>query len=232
MDWQPPRLVKSNITSILAELQTPLTELKLLAEKNDSQQVLTLANQVLGLFNSLVYAQRLNQEPNFEFHWQPGSLNGLVTASVDRCRPLAGLYGVELDFQSPIKNIPISVVQPAFDYATQSLIYGLVSSLQNANKPRLMIKLIASRRPSLSLVSRDIDLFKRDFRLLGYRVRNKINPMSSGCLSGLLIANLIYDRVGSRFDLINSRAGRGVRVGFSPSRQLNLIETLWQPRCY
>lgn len=224
-DSQIPQLAAADIYSILAELQTPLAELGVLADASRQPEVQAVANQVLRLFNGLVYAQRLEGQSSDQLDWRPISLAAATEEVIVDLKPLARLYNVSLELLPGSGSAGVSLVRPAFDCATYCLLSGLLSRLQNRPRARLRVKITNPDQPSLEAVSPSINLAQADFESTGRRVRQKLQPGRVGLASGLLVAGLIYRRLGSALNLISSGEGRGVRVAFRPTRQMSLVES-------
>lgn len=222
-----PQLAPADIYSILAELQTPLAELGAVAEASRQADVQAIANQTLRLFNGLIYAQRLEGQPDETLQWQSVSLAKATADIVADLAPLADLYKVSLDLSPSPSESGVSLVRSAFDCATYCLLSALLSRLQNQRRARLTVRVTNPAQPSLEVVSRVISLSPDDFQVAaGGRVRQKLQPGRPGLASGLVVANLIYRRLGSVLSFINGDEGRGVRVAFEPIRQMSLVESL------
>lgn len=222
-----PQLAAADVYSILAELQTPLAELGAVADASRRPDIQALANQTLRLFNGLIYAQRLAGQPDESLDWQPVSLAQATTDIVADLAPLADLYKVSLDLAPNPAKSGVSLVRPAFDCATYCLLSGFLSRLQNQSRARLGIKVTNPSQPSLEVVSRAINLSPDDFQVAtSQRVRQRLRPGRPGLASGLVVANLIYRRLGSALNFISGDEGRGVRVAFKPIRQMSLVEPL------
>lgn len=226
-DHPIPQLTAADTYSILAELQTPLAELGAVAEASRQMSVQALANQTLRLFNGLIYAQRLDGQSADSLDWQAVSLTKATADIVADLEPLAELYNVSLSLDSDNSKTGVSLVRPAFDCATHCLLSGFLSRLQNCKRPELNIRITNPAQPSLEVVSRAVSLEPEDFQVAGsQRVRQKLRPERPGLASGLVVAGLIYRRLGSALSFINGDDGRGVRVAFKPIRQMSLVESL------
>ena len=225
-DLPTPQLAAADIYSILAELQTPLAELGALAGTSGQSEVQAVANQVLRLFNGLVYAQRLEGQSAEQLDWRPASLAAATESIVLDLKPLARLYNVSLELLPSPQVSGASLVRPAFDCATYCLLSGLLSRLQNHPRAKLRVRITNPDQPRLEAVSPSISLASSDFESTGRRVRQKLQPARVGLASGLLVASLIYRRLGNALSLISGGEGRGVRVAFRPTRQMSLVESI------
>ena len=227
IDSPIPQLAAADIYSILAELQTPLAELGAVAETSRQPAVQALSNQILRLFNGLVYAQRLDGQPSENLDWQSVSLAKATADIVADLAPLAELYNVSLNLVPNSSKTGVSLVRPAFDCATYCLLSGFLSRLQNQARARLEVRVTNPSQPSLEVISRGISLAPDDFQIVSsQKVRQRLRPSRPGLASGLVVASLIYRRLGSALSFINGDEGRGVRVAFKPIRQMSLVESL------
>ena len=218
------RLLATDIYTVLAELQTTLTELNLLAATGQTAAVATVSKSLLRLFNGLIYIQRLERDSHGQSDYQPVSLTTATTKIVDELRPMASLYGIDLDLGGRV-GVSAAVVRPAFDYATYSLIHGLISSLQNQDRARVSVNVVNRNSPGIEFLSPVIDRNWSVLRPPRPAIRSRQNPAVSGQTSGLLVANLIYGRFGNKIRFIQKPRLGGFRVNFRPTRQLNLIES-------
>ena len=217
-------LAESDIVTIIAELQTAVAEIQLSAEVGNHQQTRVLSNQLLVLFNSLVYCLRFDRIDS-QNRDSAISLNQASQQLVSRLKPVADIYRIKLDLVlGSYKSDTIEIEPEIFDYITQTLGFGLLSCLQNEPDSCLKVKVVSSSQPQLIFSNSNIDLLSSDFkRMAATGLKNKLNTMSSGIHSGILISNLICDRVGVEFSLFH-QSGRGVSLRFRPSYQLSLIQ--------
>ncbi len=220
------QLAVADIYSILAEIQVSLAELGAVAEASRQPAVQAMADQVLRLFNGLVYAQHLEGQSVNQLEWQSTSLVTATTDVVVDLEPLAKLYNVSLELHPSLFTTGVSMVRPAFDCATYCLLSGFLSRLQNRPQAKLRVKVTNPHQPSLEVVSPGISLTQSDFEFSTRRVRQKLQPTRVGLASGLLVASLIYRHLGSALDFINGGGERGVRVAFKPLRSLPLVESV------
>ena len=216
-------LNESDLVTIIAELQTAIAEIQLSTEFGNQKQTNVLAKQLLVLFNGLIYCLRLD-DADFEDQTGVVGLNQSAQSLLETLKPIADIYKIKLELVHKSTKSDLIEIQPhAFEYITQSLGFGLLSCLQNHQNDSLRIKVVVSPQPQLVFSSENIDLLATDFaRTDPIQSRNKLNTMSSGIHSGILIANLICDRVGVEFSLFH-QAGKGVSLKFRRSRQLSLI---------
>ena len=224
-DGQPFGLV--NIYSVISEMRTPILELKMLCEAGDLEASREVSKQTLELFDSFLYVQKLENREVEDLNYLPHSLVAVTEDILDKLSPFAALYGVNLEFKvdSP-KKMGVSVIKKAFDHATHSLLYSLISSLQNKSKASLKIRAVYRGEPILKFFSRDIDGFFNDSNILNSLVRSKLNPQCSGVGSGLLLASSIYQQTGSKLSFVSNQHGRGLGVNFKSTRQMSLVESL------
>ncbi len=216
-----------NIYSVISEMRTPLLELKMLSEAGNLEASREVAKQTLGLFDSFLYVQKLENKEIDNLNYLPHSLIAVTEDILDKLSPFAKLYGVNLEFKVDTpKKLGVSLVKKAFDHATHSLLYSLISSLQNKTKTSLKIRAVYSGEPVLKFFSRDIDRFFNDKSILDFLVRSKLNPQCSGIGSGLLLANSIYQQTGSKLSFVSNQHGRGLGVNFRSTRQMSLVESL------
>ena len=215
-----------NIYNVISEMRTPLLELKMLNQAGDLKASREVADQLLALFNSFLYAQRLEREGS-QLQYLPCSLSAATEDVLDKVAPFATLYGVRLEFQTDKpKRLGVSLVKQAFEHATQSLLHSLISSLQNSQSARLRVKVSHRGKPTLKIFSRDIDLnFQNRFDAAA-TPKLRTNAHCSGLGSGLMLANLIYRRTGSRLNFASNQHGRGLWIDFRPTRQMSLVESL------
>ena len=218
------QLAVADIYSILAEIQVSLVELGAVAEASRQPAVQAMADQVLRLFNGLVYAQHLEGQSVNQLEWRPTSLVTATTDIVVDLEPLAKLYNVSLELHPSLFTAGVSMVRPAFDCATYCLLSGFLSRLQNRPRAKLRVRVANPHHPSLEVVSPAISLAQSDFEFSTHRMRQKLQPTRVGLASGLLVASLIYRRLGSALNFINGGGERGVRVAFEPLRPLSLVE--------
>ena len=218
------QLAVADIYSILAEIQVSLAELGAVAEASRQPAVQAMADQVLRLFNGLVYAQHLEGQSVNQLEWRPTSLVTATTDIVVDLEPLAKLYNVSLELHPSLFTAGVSMVRPAFDCATYCLLSGFLSRLQNRPRAKLRVRVANPHQPSLEVVSPAISLAQSDFEFSTHRMRQKLQPTRVGLASGLLVASLIYRRLGSALNFINGGGERGVRVAFEPLRPLSLVE--------
>lgn len=217
----------TSIYSVISELRTPILELKMLAEAGDLRASREVAKQTLELFDNFLYAQELEKEEKAGLDYLPHSLAAATEDVIDKVAPFADLYGVGLEFETgPAKKMGVSLVKKAFDCATHSLLYSLISSLQNKPKASLRIRTAGSGLPSLRFFSQDIDDMFRDGHVTDVSAKSRLNPHCPGIASGLMLANFIYRRVGSKLSFIANQHGRGLGVDFRPTRQMALVESL------
>ena len=221
-----PYLAISHIHNVMAEMRTPLLELKLLSQAGDLRASREIADQLLALFDSFLYAQRLEQ-PDSQLRHAPCSLAAATEEVLAKMEPFAKLYGVQLDFQSDKRGrVGVSLARQAFDHATRSLLHSLISSLQNIQSARLRVRVSHTGQPSLKFFSPDLDPSFCQALERPASPRLKLNSACSGIGSGLMLANLIYERLGSRLHFASNQHGGGFRVAFKPTRQMNLMESL------
>ena len=214
-------------TVLFSEMRIPLSELKMLSEAGKLEASSEVAKQTLELFDSFLYAQRLEKNEINDLHYLPHSLVAATEDVLGRISPFAKLYGVNLELQADKpKKMGVSLIKQAFDYATHSLLHSLISSLQNTSQARLRISVSHKELPTLKFFSQDIDALFKDGNLLDSLVKAKLNPYCSGLGSGLLLANLIYRQMGSKLSFASNQHGRGLWVNFKPTRQMSLMETL------
>ena len=129
-----------NIYNVISEMRTPLLELKMLNQAGDLKASREIADQLLALFNSFLYAQRLEREGD-RLQYLPHSLSAATEDVLEKVAPFADIYGVKLEYQTDRpKRLGVSLVKQAFDHATQSLLHSLISSLQNNRSARLRVK--------------------------------------------------------------------------------------------
>ena len=217
----------TSIYNVISELRTPILELKMLSEAGDLQASREVAKQTLGLFDNFLYAQKLEKEERAGLDYLPCSLAAATESVIDKVAPFADLYGVSLEFEpAPAKKIGASLVKKAFDCATHSLLYSLISSLQNKPEASLRVRTVGSGSPGLRFFSQDIDGMFRDGASAGVSVKSKLNPHCPGVASGLMLANFIYRRIGSKLSFIANQHGRGLGVDFRSARQMALVESL------
>ena len=129
---QPLRL--TDINGVIAEMRTPLLELKLLTEAGDLATSREVAEQTLALFDSFLFARRLDREVNGQsLVSSPHSLATVTATVLHQVAPLAKLYGVNLDFSpgKESKTMGVHLPKVAFEHATRSLLHSLISALQN-----------------------------------------------------------------------------------------------------
>lgn len=217
----------TDIYSVIAEMRTPLLELKMLSEAGDLKASNEVAKQTLELFNSFLYVQKLENKQVKDLSFLPHSLAAATEDVLHKVSPLASLYGVNLEFQADKpQNKGVSLIKQAFDHATHSLLHSLISSLQNISPASLKIKVSYKDLPTLRVFSQDVDLPSNDKHIFNSLPKAKLNPYFSGMGSGLLLANLIYRQTGSKLSFISNQHGQGLGVAFKPTRQMSLMESL------
>ena len=217
----------TNIYNVISEMRTPLSELKILTEAGDLKASSEVARQTLELFNSFLYAQKLEREGIEESTYLPYSLVAATEDILDKITPFAKLYEVDLELHTDkAKKVGVSLIKKAFDHATHSLLHGLIVSLQNASQARLKIKVLHKDMPTLKFFSQDIDISFKDEHTSNASIKTKMNPYCSGISSGLLLANLIYGRMGSKLSFTSNQHGQGFGVNFKRTRQMSLVESL------
>ena len=212
------------LQTIIAELRTPLLEVKLLSEAGDLKSAQEVSRQTLTFFDSFLYAQTLHsrQFENSPKRYLPYSLNVVTEDALQQIMPLARLYDIKLELKT-CKRIYISCVREAFDHATHSLLHSLISSLQNKPGATLKIRITRQGQPRLKFLSSQISGLK----LRGVsQSRVKALPDTSGLGSGLLLANVIYAWMGSKMKFIANQHGSGLGIDFKNSRQISLMEGL------
>ena len=216
----------ANLYNVIAEMRTPLLELQMLNQAGDLKASQEIANQLLALFNSFLYAQQLEKGAS-QLHYLPYSLPAATEGILEKMKPFAQLYGVQLEFQTDKpKQGGVSLVKQAFDHATQSLLHSLISSLQNNKAACLRVKVSHRGCPTLQVFSRDTDLnFHNKLNSL-VTPKLKLNSACSGLGSGLMLANLIYRRVGSQLNFSSNQHGWVLKVNFKLTQQMTLMESL------
>ena len=215
-----------HIYNVMAEMRTPLLELKLLSQAGDLKASQEIADQLLALFDSFIYAQHLEQTAS-QLHYAPCSLAAATEEVLAKMEPFAKLYDVQLEFQSDKRGrAGVSLARQAFDHATQSLLHSLISSLQNIKSARLRVRVSHANRPSLRFFSRDFDPGFCQGLERPALPRLKLNSACSGIGSGLMLADLIYGHLGSKLHFASNQHGGGFQVAFKPTRQMNLMESL------
>ena len=216
----------ANIYSLIAEMRTPLAELKILNQRGDLEASAEVAKQTLELFNSFLYAQKLEGK-DANLRPAPHSLVAATENVLDKIYPFAKLYGVNLEFKAgSLKNCNVSLIRQAFDHATHSLLHSLISSLQNTRSARLKIRVVNQGTPTLRFFSSDVDAFFKDKSVFDSFAKLKLNAHCAGLSSGLLLANLIYHQMGSKLNFIANQHGQGLWINFKPTRQMSLMESL------
>ena len=220
---QDAKLEMADFQSIIAEMRLLLLETKLLTEAGELQGSQELARQSLALFDSLLYAHRL-QSRQTKAEYSSHSLIAVTEDVLEHMTPLAKMYQIRLEFETKTpKKIGVSVVKPAFEHATRSLLHGLIMSLQNQPKACLRIRAGCLKLPTLRFFSDKIPVAHQNNSVK--LARSKINPDVSGLSSGLLLARWIYRQTGSQFKWTSNQYGRGIGVAFRPTRQMSLMET-------
>ena len=217
-----PKIASFDLQSIVAEMRMPLVELKLLAEAGRLKEVRETARQTLRLFESYLYAQQLvnsQQAPAPAQYSLP-----LLTADVlDDLRPLAKLHDVQLDFATPSRlGQPVSLVKTTFERATHSLVYALISCLQNKPQASLRIRVSTGFNPQLHFFSHLLQLSRQQ---LQFQTRPKADLGSASQVGGLPLANLLYDQLNSPLKLLANQHGGGLTVGFQATKQVLLMES-------
>ncbi|MCY4088526.1 MAG: hypothetical protein OXF49_00075 [Candidatus Saccharibacteria bacterium] len=221
---QKQTLGSSNIYNALTDIKTPLLELqKLLREENLSASQM-IADQIVTLFDVFLYAQKLEQSllarDDFSYH----SLSASTEEILHKISPLAKLYDIKLTFECKHpKKMSVSLIKPAFDHATYSLLCSLLNDLHRQKQKFLYIKASCNRIPNLRF-------FNPNQRFLNQTEMTSPNKVQSknlfGLGGGLILANAIYRFMGSHINLFVNQTYRGLGVDFKASKQMTLVESL------
>lgn len=209
-----------SVYSIISELRLPLVELNLLNQQGDLTTSSEVAQQTLTLFDSFLYAQKLENINRQDLEYTPYSLVIATEECLHRVEAFAKLYGVNLQLEFDHKHRQsVGLVKPAFDCATHSLLYSIISASQNQTKADLKIKISHRNWPSLRFLGSNLKLSKASKTNLV----NKFNIRSSGLGSGLVLAHFIYSQIGSAVNLIANQHGQGLKINFKTIQQISLI---------
>ena len=159
-DSQPLNLY---LPSIVAEMRTPLAELNILASAGRLREVRELTQHISYLFESFLYAQKLEVERE-EFASEQYSLSVITTEILAKMQALASFYNIKLDLREPQRRTSyVSLNKEIFEKATHCLLYALIVALQNQETASLEIKLEAGPQPSLRFFSSKLNIGRKDF---------------------------------------------------------------------
>ena len=207
--------------SVIAELRTTLLEVDLLAQTDGAPNIPEVTKPAIQLCDGFLFAQDLDEQTALEL--SPTSLSATVEDILHGLSPLARLYDVDLELTTTRSRVVAALPKQAFKHATHGLLYSAISSLQNDCGSKLTIKTACYKQPYLSIFGSDLDFVRKDIH--SSRRLNKLKPtlMSCGLQSGLILADELYRRMGSRLSFSANQHGKGFLVGFAATKQMALV---------
>ena len=207
--------------SVIAELRTTLLEVGLLAQTDATSDIPQVAKPALQLCDGFLFAQDLDQQAALDL--MPTSLSATVEDILHGLTPLARLYKVDLELKMTKSRIVAALPKQAFQHATHGLLYSAISSLQNNRNSKLTVRTACYKQPFLSVFGSDLDFIRKD--LYSSAQRNKLKPtlMNCGLQSGLILAEELYNRMGSQLSFSANQHGKGFLVGFAATQQMALV---------
>lgn len=213
-----------NIETVVAEMRTSLAEINFLASGGRLKEVGEVARHTLQLFETFLYAQRLETSIRTLESGQY-SLSSLTDKVLNNLRPLAGIYDIKLRFKEvPRKETRVRLVKDLFEKATHSLLLGLISSLQNEQSSILEITVRDKPQPALRLFSPSLRLRREHLSFPEKTLR--YNPVSSGAGYSLPLAKFLYTAGQSPVKFLANQYGTGLRIDFQITQQIPLKEII------
>ena len=212
-----------NIYAIIHELRTPLLELQSATKSGDCKAGHLIAQQTVKLFDSLLYAQRLDAVSKQDLIHNPYSLVAVTEESLQRLSKFAQLHHVQLqlEFDYAHKH-SVGLIKSAFDHATDSLLHGIISACQSVNRSVVKISINHRSRPTLRVFSPALNLDQPHSiqRLHSRRTKTDMQLHNRG---GLLLARYIYHQIGSAMSFTANQHGQGLKINFKTIHQLSLM---------
>ena len=213
-----------HLPAIVAEMRTPLAELNILARAGRTEEVRELTQHILSLFESFLYAQKL-EVGSENLPLSQYSLSVITTEILRKMQVLASFYNIELnlrDLHRQSTNVYLN--KEVFERATHSLLYALILSLQNQATASLEVRLGTSPQPSLRFFSRELSIGREHFVFQTKTTRSGV--LKPGYSYGFPLAHFLYKQLNSPLRFLSNQHGSGLTVGFKTTQQLLLTEAL------
>ncbi|PYS68915.1 MAG: hypothetical protein DMF69_18635 [Acidobacteria bacterium] len=217
----PLASIKASITTLLDEIRTVNAgDLPITLDRDSRVEMMEIIDEESDRLNrfisGLIDLARIEAgEMRLRRNW--GAIDEIITASLDRARPLTREHKVEVKLETGLPLVRVD------DRAVSEVVYTLIDNAVKYSSPGSRVRISASqgddRMIRMSVADEGfgipLDLRERVFDKFYRATRGGQTTVPSGTGMGLAIAKGIVEAHGGKIWIESNEAGRGISVVFT-----------------